>query len=340
MPGKVRDPNFIDGVSFQRFAILAVEDMAGLKENLTRQDADGRAGQRKTVDPGRNFQFFVIFIPADRRQIVPLGVEEHIVDQHLRALDNRRFAGAQFFVDFFESRFGKRRILFFRAPTGVILLKGCRNHLFMAEKIVNIFVALHPEGAHEGRNRQFAGLVDFHVENARGIGLIFQPGTTVGDHHVGVTVIPVFIHVATVINPRGTDKLRNNHAFRTVDHERAAVGHQREVPHINLVLFDLAGLFVGQTHKHFQGSFIGRVTLLALLHRILGGVFDREVHKLDGQVPAVIVDGGNIVQNLHHSVAAEPFKRLLLHLNEVRHIQGFIDLGESKSCGFAELQGF
>ena len=102
------------------------------------------------------------------------------------------------------------------------------------------------------------------------IRLIFQPCAAVRDHGRGVDVLVCLVHRVAVIHAGAADDLRDNDALRAVDDEGAAVGHQREIAHEDLLILDLAGLLVEQTDAHLDGLCVGRVAFLAFLDRVLG----------------------------------------------------------------------
>ena len=109
--------------------------------------------------------------------------------------------------------------------------------------------------------------------------LIFQPCAAVRDHGGAVDVLIRLVHGITVIHAGAADDLRNNNAFSAVDHKSAAVGHEREIAHEDLLILDLAGLLVEQTDAHLDGLCVGSVTLLAFLDRILGLFVERIVKE-------------------------------------------------------------
>ena len=338
-PRKIADVDLVDGIIFKRPGIVGVQDMLGLKEDLTGQGADDRAGQHEAGGTGAERELFVEFITADRGKIVSLRVEEHIVDGQLGTLDDGRFTGTELLVDLLQGGLGKRGVLLLRASSALVLLEGSHDHFLVAEAVKDLLIALNAEGTDKDRNGQLSVFIDLHVEDPGGIGLVLQPGAAVRDHRVLIGMVARLINIHLVDDAGGTDDLGNDNTLGTVDHEGTGLGHQGEVPHVDLVLLDLPRLLIGKTDEHLKRRLVGRISLLALLHRILRGGVDREIDKFNREVARIVVDGRDVPQDLHHTLLAEPLKGFLLYLDEVRHFQGLVDLGKAESRGFTELLG-
>ena len=84
-------------------------------------------------------------------------------------------------------------------------------------------------------------------------------------------------------------QLTDNHAFRAINDEYPVVGHQGEIPEVDLLLFDVAnGLDFRiavlvphhQTNRHLQGSGISHAPLLAFADVVFEG-------QLNG-IPAIV----------------------------------------------------
>ena len=94
-----------------------------------------------------------------------------------------------------------------------------------------------------------------------------------------------------VINSRRTHKLTDDNTFRTIDHESTCLRHQREISHEDLMFVYLISFLIIKPDPDFQGSRIGRVTLFALVDRVLHVVFTkRKINEFQTQVTAVISD--------------------------------------------------
>ena len=81
------------------------------------------------------------------------------------------------------------------------------------------------------------------------------------------------VDLVAEVDAGAADDLGDDDALGAVDDEGAAVGHEREIAHEDLLLLDLVGLLVVQTHTDLDGLGIRRVALLALLTEYLGGSF-------------------------------------------------------------------
>ena len=82
----------------------------------------------------------------------------------------------------------------------------------------------------------------------------------------------VRVDVLAVVDARRTDELAHDHALGAVDHERALVGHEREIAHEDLLVgnaLDFARLGGDKTNADAQRSAVGHVALAALFNRVL-----------------------------------------------------------------------
>ena len=113
------------------------------------------------------------------------------------------------------------------------------------------------------------------------------------------------------------------------------LGHQGEVAHEDLLLLDLLGLLVAQAHPDLDGGGIRGVPGLALLHGVLGGLIHGVVDEGELQVARVVADGGHILKDLPQSRVQEPLVGVLLHLQEVGHVQDLLMAGKALAEGFA-----
>ena len=212
--------------------------------------------------------------------------------------------------------------------------------LIVAEKLQQLGIRAETERPHKHRHRQLAVLIDAHVKHVRRVGLILQPCTAVRDDGGGKQLLTGGVIAHAVIHARGTHQLRDNNALRAVDDEGAAVGHEREIPHENLRLLDLAGFLIQQARLDTQRRRVGHVPLLALLDGIFWSVVQPVVNKLQHQIARIVGDRGDIVENLAQPLVKEPVIRVLLHLDEVGHLQHLIDLCEAHANRVAQFNRF
>jgi len=144
------------------------------------------------------------------------------------------------------------------------------------------FIINGTERAQQHRRVQLAPPIDADVEQVLGVELEVQPRAAVGDdpraveelaRGVGLPLVVVVEHAGAAV------QLADHHALRSVDDERAVVGHERDLAEEDLLLLDVAdrlrpGLFIGvpdhQAHDHLDGRREGHAALPTLLHVVLG----------------------------------------------------------------------
>ena len=164
-----------------------------------------------------------------------MRVKEQPVQMRLCGFECRRFTGAQFFIHFNQCLLGVDGGIFFQSRF---------NTRIIAEKLQDFLIRAQAQSADKGRDEDFAVFVDTDIEQIVLVGLVFQPSAAVRNNGGGIQLFPGFVMRHTVIDARRTHKLGNNHAFRTVDDEGTAVGHQREITHIYFVFFDFARFLI------------------------------------------------------------------------------------------------
>ena len=140
--------------------------------------------------------------------------------------------------------------------------------------------------------------------------------------------------------------LRDDDPLSAVDDERAVVGHERDVAHVDILLLDVldrarAGLLVDIEHdeaqRHLERRGVSHAPLPALVDVIfrrlefvfhefelrgVGKVGNRE-HRLEYGLQALV--GPAALRLLHQQ---ELIVGRLLNLNEVRHLRDFFDFSE------------
>ena len=288
---------------------------------LSGHKADDAAGQR---------QLLVHLVTAEPGQIVTARVEEQHVDLAGSGLHRGRLAGAQLAVNFQQALV---------LVLGGILFQGSQDALVVTEEVQDVLVGGQAQCTAQHGDGQLAVLIDTDIEHVGGIGLILQPCTAVGIHGCAVQVVAHLIFGISVEYAGRTAQLADDGTLRAVDHKGARIGHQREVAHENFLVLDLAGLLVQQTGSHAQGGSVGHVALLALLDAVLGLLIQTEVHETQRQVTGVVLNGADVVEDLFQALVQEPLIRVLLDLDQVRHTDDFVDVGEAHALGFAELDG-
>ncbi len=150
--------------------------------------------------------------------------------------------------------------------------------------------------------------------------------------------------------------LRNDHAFRAVDDEGAVQRHERNVAHIDVLLFDVlnrlcAGFLIdienNETKGHLQGRRIGHRALLAFLdvvfgflemiidifqERGLGEIADRE-DRFEDRLQAHVDAPAFGLLDLQKLVIGG-----LLDLDQVRHFRYFDHVAEIFAEAFAACE--
>src|SRR4029079_17732284 len=120
-----------------------------------------------------------------------------------------------------------------------------------------------------------------------------------------------------------TPELRHAYALSAVDHERALVGHPREVPEEDVLLGDLTGLLVHELDARPQRLRERDVLGAALLFGVLGlaelARDELQVEVLSGEV----LDRRDLLEELAEPLIAEPLEPVELCLDEIGQRQNF-----------------
>ena len=144
------------------------------------------------------------------------------------------------------------------------------------------------------------------------------------------------IHIVGIIHTGRADDLRNDDTLSAVNDEGAAVGHNGEITHKDILLFDFLGLGVAQPHTDLDGLCIGSVPLLALLNGVLGLVFHGVIQEAQLQLAREVGDYANILEDLAQAFIQEPLIGVLLDLQHVGHFQDLVVLRVGFTRGLAE----
>ena len=143
------------------------------------------------------------------------------------------------------------------------------------------------------------------------------------------------------INAGGTNQLRNDNTLGAVDDKGAGVGHQREVAHEHVTFLDLTRFFIQQARGYAQRRGIGGVSFLTFDNRIVG-MIDVEgiVDKVQYKVVLIIIDTGNILEDLFETLVQEPLIGFLLDFDKIRHIDDVFDFAEALTLRSAQFNVF
>ena len=309
---------------------LAVDLLVGLDKDLAGEGIHHVLCGHMIHDAACQRQLLIHLIAAEAGQVVPARIEEQHIDLAGSGLHRGGLAGAQLAVDLQQALL---------AVLGGILFQRGQNALVLAEVVQDILVRGQAQCTAQHGDGQLTVLIDTDIEHVGGIGLVLQPCTAVGVHGGAVQVVADLILSMAVEHTGRADQLADDRTLSTVDDKGACVGHQGEVTHEDLLILHLAGLLVQQTGSDAQGGCKGNVALLALLDAVLRLLIQPEVHKAQCQIAGVVLNGADIVEDLLQAFIQEPLIRVLLHLDQVRHTDDFVDVGEAHALGFAELYG-
>jgi hypothetical protein len=118
------------------------------------------------------------------------------------------------------------------------------------------------------------------------------------------------------VGARGTHELRHDDALGAVDDEGPPTGHDREVPHEDFLLLDLAGHLVDEGGLDEQGLAVGDVLVAALLFGCLD-VFELMLTEVKLELFGEVLDRRDFLQDLFQSFGQEPIERLPLDAHEI-----------------------
>ncbi len=179
-----------------------------------------------------------------------------------------------------------------------------------------------------------------------GVELDVEPGAAIRDDAGGEQKLARGVRLALVVveeHARRTVHLRDDDALGAVDDERAVVGHERNVAHVDILLLDVldrtgARLLVHIEHDeaqlHLERCGKRHAALAALVDVVLrrvefvgdevelrgvGEILDRE-DRLEHGLQALV--GPPALRLLHQE---ELVVGCLLNLDEVRHLRDFFD---------------
>ena len=143
---------------------------------------------------------------------------------------------------------------------------------------------------------------------------------------VGLVGLLVIVHAG------GTHDLRDDDTLRAVDDEGAAGRHDREIA---LLLLDLLGLLVAQADADLQRGRIRGIARFALLLGVLRILVHGVIHEAQLEVAGVVGDDVHILEHITQALFEEPFVRILLDLQKIRHALDLLVTGKAHSFGFS-----
>ena len=266
-------------------------------ENFARKVADNRFFCAEAGDSAGDAELFIIFVSAHAGKVITVGVKEQAVEVRLRGLKCRRFARTKTFINFDKRLFG---------VDCSILFEGCLDSFVIAEKIEDFLVGAQAQSTDKCRNVDFAVFVDADIKQIVLIGFIFEPGAAVRNDRGGIQLFTGLVMRHTIIDARRTDQLGDNHALRTVNDERTAVSHQREVAHVHFVFFDFARFLIQQPSGDAQRRRIGNITFLALFYCVFRGVIHSVTDEAQHKVAGIVRNVGDIAEHFFQALVEKP----------------------------------
>ncbi len=222
-------------------------------------------------------KFLIQFVAADALEVIVPLVEQLLLEELAGVVESRGIAGAHLAEELDQGRFGNR-LLAGHFPFRLLLQGGSdeqalgivihvleqrQDLLIRASLERGVFDAVVHSGqrAQEDRDRHRALAVELQDDVIRFAGLEFHPGAAVGDqlgHGQGTS--RGAIGGRFKVDARGTDQLRDNDALRSVNNERAFVGHLGEVPEKDILLDRLGHIGTRQQHRDIKRAGISEVT--------------------------------------------------------------------------------
>jgi hypothetical protein len=149
------------------------------------------------------------------------------------------------------------------------------------------------------RHRHLAAAVDAEEQEVLRVELEVEPAAAVRDHARAEQELARAVRLAAVVLEEHAGRavqLRDDHALGAVDDERAVLGHERDLAHVDLLLLHLLDrllrrLLVHQDQAHLgaQRRAVGQAALLAL-DDVERRRQQREAHELEAGVARVARD--------------------------------------------------
>ena len=156
-----------------------------------------------------------------------------------------------------------------------------------------------------------------------------QPRTAAGDDLRDVDLlVGGLVELAAEVDAGRAHELGDDDTLGAVDDEGAPLGHDREVPHEDFLLLDLAGHLVDEGGLDEQRLAVGDVAVTALL---LGGleVLELMLAEVELELLGEVLDRGDFLEDLLEALVQEPVERLPLDAHEVGKRQDLVELGET-----------
>ena len=294
-----------------------IDGAVAFDDHFTRFHIDDRAFglvSEETVLPS---QLLIQFVTADLREIITARIKEEIMEKGRTTIFGSRFARAELVIDLDQSR------LFVR---GAVFLQRLFDVDIMVEKLQDLFIGRVAQRTDEDSDRHLTVAIDTDGDGAGRIRFQLDPRAAIRDQLRGIDLLVESISFALVVYARRTNQLGYDDTLGTIDDECARVRHDREIPHEQIVLFQLAGFLVFQTRLHVQRSGVVHILRLALFDIVLA-LAEIEIAKVQRPFLSAVLDRRNICENILQPFLAEPFIRLRLQIEQMGHLQYFLRSG-------------
>lgn len=291
------------------------------RHDVLHRAQDVLVGERGGLVVGIEAELLVDLVAADLRQVVALRVEEQALEQRAGGVDGGRLAGTEALVELDER-------LFLRG--GRVAVERAQHHLVVAEELDDLLARLgEAEGADEQRGRLLALAVDAHGQDVALVGLELEPRAAARDDlRVEQRLVGRLVALGGEVHAGRADELADDDALGAVDDERTARGHEREVAHKDVLLFDLTRLAVDKADLHEERCLVGDVLLLALVHRVLR-LAELVLAELHAHVLRVVLDGADIMERLRQALTLEKLEAIRLDSDEVGDVHDVRNLSEA-----------
>ena len=210
--------------------------------------------------------------------------------------------------------------------------------LDLVEEAEDVEVARIADGAQQGGDEKLpaaAAAVEIDVEQVVVVELHLQPGAAVRDDAEGKELLAAGVEVLLEADAGRAVQLGDDDALGAVDDERAALGHHRDVAHVDLLVLDEVLLAQAQLHvqRHGIGDALADALDLGVL-RVADGVGD----VLEHQAPVVGLDREDLAEHrlealglpllVGHALLQVVEIGIDLNLDEIRRRNDFFEFTE------------
>ncbi len=306
---------------------VVVREHAALGEYFARFGDYDVLGKRLAHDAVGKRELLVVLISAHAGDIVALLVVEDTGDIRLDAFVGDDLAVLDGPVQLLP------RV---SALVGSVLGEGRLEDGVVPEDIEKSLVLGESDGAEHQGGGDLLLAVYLDVESAGGILLELHPSAVLGDDGALVCDVAVLIHFLGEVDARAPDELADDNALCAVDDEGPRLGHEGDITHEYLVLFDEVALLAdGQAHFDAKRRVVGDEVValtrsrgeVGLLHPVLAELENETLRS----VRRPLHDGRELVKDLAKTFFQELLIRTLLQLDKIGEVEDLLGLGEAHS---------